>query len=254
MNLFVLAGTEDGRQLAGELELRGHHVWVSTLTEYGAQIAEAQGLQTRYGALDKAKFIALIQQNSIVGLIDATHPYAEKIHQLARNVSEEVGIPYFRWERPKIVQETSPLIHWAADFAEAGALACRLGQRIFLTTGSKKLKDWLELPGFKEREIFARVLPRSEVLLQCESLGLKPYQIIAAQGPFSQRFNEALWEQLKIDIVITKESGQVGGTNEKIKACLNLEIPIIILERPRSECAVISKTMDDLLNRVEELG
>ncbi|WP_425803804.1 precorrin-6A reductase [Desulfitobacterium sp. Sab5] len=253
MNLFVLAGTEDGRHLAGELELRGHQVWVSTLTEYGAQIAEAQGLQTRYGALNQAEFIALIQQNSIEGLIDATHPYAEKIHELARHVSEEVGIPYLRWERPKIVQETSPLIHWAADLAEAGALACRLGQRIFLTTGSKNLKDWLELPGFKEREIFARVLPRSEVLVQCEALGLKPYQIIAAQGPFSQRFNEALWEQLKIDVVITKESGQVGGTDEKIKSCLNLGIPVIVLERPRTEYSEPMESMEDFMKRVEEL-
>lgn len=252
MNLLVLAGTEDGRCLASELESHGHQVWVSTLTEYGAQIAEAQGLHTRHGALDEAGLFNLFEQNSITGLIDATHPYAEKIHELARRVSKEAEIPYFRWERPKISSEDSPLIHWAAGLEEAGKLACHLGQRIFLSTGSKNLKDWLEVQGFKEREIFVRVLPKAEVLRQCEALGFKPYQIIAAQGPFSQRFNEALWEQLKIDVVITKESGQVGGTEEKIKACLKLEIPIIVLERPQSEKLEPVETIEEFLQRVEE--
>jgi precorrin-6A/cobalt-precorrin-6A reductase len=252
MNLLVLAGTEDGRCLASELESRGHRVWVSTLTEYGAQIAEAQGLHTRYGALDEAGLLTLFEQNSITGLIDATHPYAEKIHELAQSISKEAKIPYFRWERPKILSEASPLIHWAAGFQEAGELAYRLGQRIFLSTGSKNLKDWLEVPGFKEREIFVRVLPSAEVLRQCEALGFKPYQIIAAQGPFTQRFNEALWEQLRIDVVITKESGQVGGTEQKIKACLELGIPIIVLERPQGGKSGLVETMEEFLKRVEE--
>lgn len=76
MNLLVLAGTEDGRRLASELEARGHQVWVSTLTEYGAQIAEAQGLHTRYGALDEVGLLSLLKQKSFTALIDATHPLA----------------------------------------------------------------------------------------------------------------------------------------------------------------------------------
>jgi precorrin-6A/cobalt-precorrin-6A reductase len=90
-------------------------------------------------------------------------------------------------------------------------------------------------------------------LYQCEALGFKPYQIVAAQGPFTQRFNEALWEQLKIDVVISKESGKVGGTDEKIKACLELGIPIIVLQRPQSKKYDTVQTMEEFLNRVEEL-
>lgn len=253
MNLLVLAGTEDGRCLAGELEARGHQVWVSTLTEYGAQLAEAQGLHTRYGALDEEGLLSLLKQKSITALIDATHPYAEKIHELAQKVSTQANIPYFRWERPRIQRGDSLLIHWVAGLEEAGLLACRLGKRIFLSTGSKNLKEWLEVPGFNDQEIFIRVLPNSEVLQQCESLGFKPYQIIAAQGPFTQSFNEALWKQLKIEAVISKESGQIGGTEEKIEACLKLGVPIVILERPRSKESGPIETMEEFLKRVEEL-
>lgn len=251
MNIFVLAGTEDGRWIARELASRGHHVWVSTLTEYGAQIAEAQGLEVRYGALDQAEMQALLQEKAIRVLLDATHPYAEKIHTLARSAAQEAGIPYLRWERPPVARADSSLIHSAADLQEAAEMAMRLGQRIFLSTGSKNLRDWLAVPEFKECKIFVRVLPKAEVLRDCEALGLKPNQIVAAQGPFTQRFNTALWEQLDIDVVITKESGQVGGTEEKIKACLELEIPIIVLERPQPERAP-SETIEEFLQRVEE--
>lgn len=253
MNLLVLAGTEDGRRLASGLEARGHQVWVSTLTEYGAQIAEAQGLHTRYGALDEVGLLSLLKQESFTALIDATHPYAEKIHELAQKVCAQAQLPYFRWERPRIQRDDSPLIHWAAGLEEAGLLACRLGKRIFLSTGSKNLKEWLEVPGFEDQEIFIRVLPNSKVLQQCENLGFKPYQIIAAQGPFTQSFNEALWEQLKIDVVISKESGRIGGTGEKIAASLKLGIPIVILERPRSKETGSTETMQEFLQRVEEL-
>jgi precorrin-6A/cobalt-precorrin-6A reductase len=186
-------------------------------------------------------------------LIDATHPYAEKIHELAQRVSKKAEIPYLRWERPRIEGSDSPLIHWAEGIEEAGLLACRLGKRIFLSTGSKNLKDWLGVSGLKEQEIFIRVLPSAEVLHQCEALGFKPYQIVAAQGPFTQRFNEALWEQLKIEVVISKESGKVGGTDEKIDACLELGIPIIVLQRPQNKQDGTVQSMEEFLNRVEEL-
>lgn len=253
MNLLILAGTEDGRCLASELESRGHRVWVSTLTEYGAQIAEAQGLRTRYGALDEEQLLGLLQKNRTTALIDATHPYAGQVHELARKVCGKAGIPYLRWERPQIINDDSPLIHWAAGLEAAGKLACQLGERIFLSTGSKNLKDWQNIPGFKEREVFVRVLPKSEVLHECEALGFQPSRIIAAQGPFTQRFNEALWEQLKVDVVITKESGKIGGTEEKVKACLKLGIPIIVLKRPQSDKATPVETMEEFLKRVEDL-
>lgn len=233
MNLMVLAGTEDGRKLALKFQERGHEVLVSTLTEYGAEIAEGQGLKARSGALEEAEFKATLKVHGIQALIDATHPFAQNIRSLAQRVSREGEIPYHRWERPRGEYPEDPLIHFIRDIDAAASLASQLGKRILLSTGSRNLKNWMSLPEFSEREIFVRVLPTAQVLKQCEEVGLKPYQIIAMQGPFTQKFNEALWEQLKIDVVITKESGSIGGTEEKVQACLKLRIPVIILERPR---------------------
>lgn len=245
MRFFVLAGTEDGRELALALQERGHEVLVSTLTEYGAEIAETQGLRTCSGALDQQSLGDILQEQAMDALIDATHPYAQNIRDLARRVAAEANLPCFRWERPGGDYPVHPLLHFAATIEEAARLAARLGKRVFLSTGSKNLRDWMESPALKDCELYVRVLPTSQVLSQCEEAGLKPYQIIAMQGPFSQRFNEGLWEQLSIGVVITKDSGAVGGTDEKVQACLQLGIPLIVLKRPqeaRPGMAVKEKT------------
>lgn len=250
MKFLVLAGTLDGRDLAKELELRGHQTIISALTEYGAELAEETGLSTRYGALDKVSLRNLLLSHSFTAVVDATHPYAEKVHKLAKTVCQADKIPYFRWIRTPSQTENHPLIKWANNIPEAACQAGALGKRILLTTGSNSLAEWLRHPTLQEKELFVRVLPTSTVLNKCEKLGLKPYQIIAAQGPFSQEWNEAVCVQLKIDVVVAKDSGQVGGTPEKVAACLNLGLPIILLKRPEQE--EDSLTYSEFIMKMEE--
>lgn len=233
MRLLILAGTEDGRELANVLKQRGHDILVSTLTTYGADLALEQGLQVRSGAMDAQGLADLILANAFDALVDATHPYAVRVTEMAKMVCEKLALPYHRWQRSALELEAHPLLHWAEDIPAAAQIAAELGgQRILLTTGSNALPEWIAQPSLQNKLLFIRVLPTAQVLARCESLGFKPNQIIAAQGPFSQDWDEAMFKQLKIEIVVAKESGQVGGTLEKVQACLSLNIPLIILKRP----------------------
>ena len=235
MRLLVLAGTEDGRELADALRRRGHDVLVSTLTAYGADLALEQGLQVRSGAMDANILTDLLKSDSFGALVDATHPYALRVKEMAKEVCETLTLPYLRWERSSLDLEDHPLLHWAEDIPAAAQIAVKLGQRILLTTGSNALPEWVSLPSLKNKEVYIRVLPTSQVLARCEFLGFKPNQIIAAQGPFSQEWDEAMFKQLGIEVVIAKESGKVGGTLEKVQACLSLHIPLVLLKRPPAE-------------------
>lgn len=250
MKFFVLAGTEDGRELAEALEQRGHHVLVSTLTAYGANLIHEKGLDARYGALDAEKLKMLLENGVYDALLDATHPYAVQVKEIAQAVCQDTGIPYLRWQRSPLALDVHPLIHWAQDISTAAQIADQLGQRILLTTGSNALAEWLALSNLKDKQLFVRVLPTVDVLKRCETLGLKPNQIIAVQGPFSQLWNEAMIKQLNIDVVIAKESGKVGGTLEKVKACFNLNIPLVILKRPEDEGQSLS--ISQFIMRMEE--
>lgn len=250
MKILVLAGTEDGRELADALKLRGHEILVSTLTAYGAVLAHEQGLQARSGAMDAQILTELMVKESFAVLVDATHPYALRVKETAQAVCSELAVPYLRWERSPLQIGIHPLIHWAENIPAAAQIAAELGQKIMLTTGSNGLPEWVSQPSLKDKELFIRVLPTANVLTRCESLGFKPNQIIAAQGPFSQEWDEAMFMQLKIDVVVSKESGEVGGTLAKIKACLSLNIPVVILKRPISPEQVLS--LSQFIKRLEE--
>ncbi|MBA5845385.1 precorrin-6A/cobalt-precorrin-6A reductase, partial [Escherichia coli] len=67
---------------------------------------------------------------------------------------------------------------------EACAVAMKLGKRIFLTTGSKNLPEFVD--GLKSRHIIARILPVSDVIRSAEELGLVADQIIGMKGPFTK--------------------------------------------------------------------
>lgn len=256
MKLFVLAGTEDGRELAEALKEQGNDVLVSTLTAYGADLALEQGLQARHGAMDAQTLENLLKEGSFAALVDATHPYALKVKEMAKRVCAALALPYLRWERSTLEIEKHPLLHWAEDIPAAAQIAAPLGQRILLTTGSKALSEWISLPSLKNKELYIRVLPTSQVLARCEFLGFKPKQIIAAQGPFSQEWDEAMFRQLGIEVVVAKESGKIGGTLEKVQACLSLHIPLVLLRRPPSESkdtqTLQASTIPEFIKQLEE--
>jgi precorrin-6A/cobalt-precorrin-6A reductase len=182
--------------------------------------------------MDAQTLVDLIEGGGFAAIVDATHPYAVRVKEMAKTVCAERSIPYLRWQRSALELEAHPLLHWAENISTAALIAAKLGNRILLTTGSNALPEWVALPSLQDKRLYIRVLPRSEVLARCEFLGFKPHQIIAAQGPFSQEWDEAMFKQLRIEVVVTKESGKVGGTLEKVRACQRLNIPIVILKRP----------------------
>ena len=51
----------------------------------------------------------------------------------------------------------------------------------------------------------------------CEELGMKAKNILAVQGPFSYEMNMAMIHDYKADVLITKNSGLVGGSDKSLR-------------------------------------
>jgi precorrin-3B C17-methyltransferase len=266
--LWVFSGTSDGNQLANELAQQGYPVVVSAATEYGGEIAAQycpgvsvwaghQGVEARKQALS---------QNQAQAIVDATHPYASLISEQLMGLSKSLNIPYLRFERPSSYGMTVDLSNIKPSPEGEGAYstenqcdsteqaakqAIALGSRIFLTTGSKDLATFLQAPGAAEREWFVRVTPDPEFIQRAIDLGVPRSNICAMQGPFSQAFNEALWRDLKIDCVITKDSGDAGGYNAKVAATQALNIPLLVIKRPKLEYPFAASTFDKVLAQLQ---
>jgi precorrin-6x reductase len=101
-----------------------------------------------------------------------------------------------------------------------------------LTIGSSNLALFTgKIADYKNR-LFVRVLPESRVIAKCEQTGLTAQNIIALKGPFTEEMNTELLRYCNAKVLVTKDSGAVGGIEEKLAAASKMDIPTIIVERP----------------------
>lgn len=233
INMMIMAGTKDAANIIMELKSSNNFkILATTTTEYGAAIAKDSGAdEVLSGLLDQQDLINLIKKRKIQILIDATHPFATAATKNAINSSEEAKIKYIRFERPEKNIIKSNYIHKVLSFEEAALKANELTEgKILHLAGVSTLKPVIEK--IDSKRLFVRVLPSLDSIQKCLDLGLKQENIIAMQGTFSKNFNKRLMEEYEISLIITKESGETSGTPSKINAALELEIDVVLVNRP----------------------
>ncbi|MDW7669116.1 MAG: precorrin-6A/cobalt-precorrin-6A reductase, partial [Bacillota bacterium] len=73
---------------------------VFTATSYGSSlIKEKDNLKTKTGPLTREEIEEVLKEIEAEKIVDATHPYAENISKNLIEVSKNLNIPYFRYER-----------------------------------------------------------------------------------------------------------------------------------------------------------
>ncbi|MEN1760208.1 precorrin-6A reductase [Anoxynatronum sibiricum] len=189
--------------------------------------------QLATGPLDQIALEALLTQHHITAVVDATHPYAQEITRLAARVAQKHCLPLLRWQRPGLLPEETEanphLITCPDPEAAAKEVARRSGQWL-LTTGSRSLPVFCSHVPLER--LLVRVMPFPGVIRQCIDLGLTPGQIIAMQGPFSREMNRQFLLHTGAAGLVTKDSGDTGGTREKIQAAEDVKVPVILIQRP----------------------
>ena len=250
--IFVAAGTQDGRELAGTLLQAGYDVTASVVSSYGEKLLKQYPrLIINDKPLDEEALEDYIRQHGVRLFVDASHPYAANVSENAMRACRAANIPYIRYERASVPVDYDKA-YPVESYEEAASTAARLGTTVFLTTGSRNLKAFVFSDALKGHTIIARILPTAGVLKECEELGLTPKQIVALQGPFSEELNIALYRQYGADVVVTKNSGEIGGTDTKITAAKKLGLPVVMIDRPKLDYDVIAYTFEEVLNFAKE--
>ena len=245
--IFVIAGTEDGRELAGFLLNNGFEVTASVVSSYGkALLSRYEGIKVNDKKLDANELVELILNGDIEVLVDASHPYAVNVSQNAMTACHKANIPYIRYERESLPLTYEKIFH-VEDYETAAIKAAELGKNIFLTTGSRNLKIFVESPALKDCNLIARILPTAEVLTECENLGFNPKNIVAMQGPFSKELNIEMFKHYKEDVIVSKDSGQIGGVDTKLTAAEELRLPVVLIDRPKLNYDNVAYTFANVL-------
>ncbi len=239
MKIFLFGGTAEGHLLAERLAEAGNFVACAVATEYGQAVLEPRdNLTVLVGRLTAGEMAERLEGFDVV--VDATHPYADKVSENIRAAAAETATPYYRLLRPR---EEAEDVLWADSPADAAEKLQNLPGNVLLTTGSKDLKTFTAVKDYPSR-LFVRVLPSVESLTAALSLGYPASHVICMQGPFPQALNQAMVEAVGAKVLVTKDTGKAGGFLEKAEAARAAGAKLLVIRRPTEETGY---TLDALL-------
>ena len=218
--VLVLGGTGEARALAAALTRDGVPV-ISSLAGRVASPRLPEG-EVRVGGFGGPEALARwLLDNDIAAVVDATHPFAERISSSAAAACERAEVPLLRLERPGWSEGPADDWHWVDDTSAAAAALPALGGRVFLTTGRQGLAAFADAPAwFLVRCIDPPDPPLPE---RCE--------LVLDRGPFTLEGELALIDRHAIDLLVTKDSGG-GLTEAKLEAARTRRLPVIVIRRP----------------------
>lgn len=197
--------------------------------------------------LGTEELVEFLQQQQIVAVVDASHPYAANISRSAIAAATARNLPYLRYERPTVSpqNEKDSAIEVASfdQLLQGNYLA---GERVLLTVGAKSLplfRPWRDCAA-----LFARVLPTVSSVQIASEAGFSPNRIIALRPPISLELERALWQQWRISLVVTKASGRAGGEEIKRTVAVQLDIPLIVIARPHLSYPRQTSQVEEVVN------
>ena len=253
MRIILLGGTKDSINIIEFIKNKyDSYILTTTTTEYGAKLAKEGGSdETIAKPLPKEEIIEIIKDENFDILIDATHPFAEHITQTSVSIANELKMPYIRFERPTTNLENidTSNIHYVKSFDDAGKLIESEfnNGNVLHFAGANTMEDILKYVPCEK--FYPRILKVPSSLKKCEELGVSDDHIIPMTGAASLEENIELIERYNARVMITKESGEIGGVIEKIEATNQKNIAIIMIQRPQ----IKELDKNSIVSNLEEL-
>ena len=244
--IIIYAGTTEGRRMTEYLLAQGAYVHACVATEYGESLLKShEHLTVSHERQNRDQMIELIESIQPEYVIDATHPYAQEVTKNIREACRACScpVPYLRLLRECVAEkeewdknssENQKNVIYVSDVRSAVEYLKTTTGNVLVTTGSKELEAYTELPEYKDR-IFARVLSVKNVVEKCDALGITGKHLICMQGPFSMELNLAMLRDYQIRYLVTKESGTTGGYEEKCEAARRAGVSLVVIGRPVEE-------------------
>jgi len=234
--VLILAGTAEGRAVAETLAAQGTVAPVLSLA--GLTEAEAPtGVVVRRGGFGGVGGLAsYLRALGFAALVDATHPFAARMHRHATEAARQAGTPCFRVQRRPWLPQAGD--RWeAVDALETGLDRLR-GRfaRVFATLGRRALPRLGEEP---DLHFLVRGIVRPDEV---------PANVtwVAGRPPFPVAAEIRLFRHHAVEALFVQASGG-ELTADKLDAARELRLPIVMLTPPQPSGGSSSGSVADAL-------
>jgi precorrin-6A/cobalt-precorrin-6A reductase len=239
MRVLVLGGTTEAGELARALAARPEFDALLSLAGRTSKPAQ-QPLPTRVGGFGGAAALArFLREGGYHAMVDATHPFAERMSFNAAEAAGEAGVPLVALVRAPWTP--GPGDSWT-EVPDAASAAHALGdvpRTVFLTVGRLSLPAFAASP--QHHYVVRSIDPP-------DPSDLPPrHRLVLDRGPFDTAAEERLMRDEGVEVVVTKNSGG-KATEGKLAAARRLGLPVIMIARPRRPDVLELHGVDEVLD------
>lgn len=224
--LLILGGTSEAVELADLAIARfGAALEVTSALAGRTHTPRLPVGRIRTGGFGGAGGLAAYLRDERIGLlIDATHPFAVTISRHAVEACATANVARLALIRPE--WRMVPGDRWRAvpgNDAAAAAIEAIGARRVFLTIGGRGLEPFATLV---DRFFLVRMIEKPAA-----PLPMPDHCLVLARPPFSVEAERTLMEAMRIDLLVSRASGG-PITEPKLIAARDLELPVVLIERP----------------------
>ncbi|MEU5694972.1 cobalt-precorrin-6A reductase [Actinosynnema sp. NPDC020468] len=209
--VLLLGGTGEGRALAAALT--GFRVVSSLAGRVSApRLPVGEVRIGGFGGVDG--LVDHLARERVDAVVDATHPFAERITANARAACARARVPFLVLRRPGWTERPGDRWQWVASVAEAAAAVA--GRRAFITTGRQELAH------------FTAGVART---VDPPDPPVPGVRVLLDRGPYTVDGEVALLREIRAEVLVTKDSGG-DMTAAKLVAARHLGLPVVVVRRP----------------------
>lgn len=224
--ILILGGTAEGRRLAEELV--GREAVLSLAGRTRAPLVAGEVRIGGFGGV--AGLRGYLRGHRVRAVVDATHPFADRMSRNAAEACAAEGVALVRLVRPSwAVHPLADTWRWVDGHDDAARLAAALGARPLLTVGRQHTADYLT--DLADLDVVARVAEPPVAFLPAR------WTLITSRGPFTVEGERELMAAHGVDVLVTKDAGG-PHTDAKLAVAAERGAAVVMIRRPASPSGV----------------